>query len=55
MQYNKEADDTPCNGDCLECPYLFRFDICSPEYSTYFIELNAEIAARRRRDSDDQN
>jgi len=23
-----------CTGDCLNCLYLFRFDICRPEYET---------------------
>ena len=34
-----DPQDAPCIGDCIDCPYFLRFDICAPEYSTYFHDI----------------
>jgi len=31
---------TYCPGNCLECPYLFRFDICGYETGTNLYHRN---------------
>jgi len=31
--YTPISVDIQCSGDCLECPYFFRFDICGYEDS----------------------
>jgi len=31
--YNTISEDTICSGDCFECPYFLRFDICGYEVS----------------------
>jgi len=31
--YTPISEDTKCIGDCFECPYLLRFDICRYEVS----------------------
>ncbi|MDR0491853.1 MAG: hypothetical protein LBH28_11485 [Oscillospiraceae bacterium] len=48
MQHGTVMDVTPCDGDCLGCQFLYRYDICSPENSTYFLDVYVEIVARRR-------
>jgi len=52
MQHGTEMGDTPCDGDCLGCQYLYHYNICSPENSTYFLDVYEEIAARGWRDSE---
>jgi len=29
-----EKKDADCEGNCLECPYLYQFDICGYETGT---------------------
>jgi hypothetical protein len=36
--------NTNCIGDCRDCPYFLRFDICAPEYSTYVLDLHIDMA-----------
>ena len=49
---NNDTVDLPCLVCCDEgCPYFFRYDICSPENSTYFLDIYADIVERNRRDS----
>ena len=36
--YNQIPEDTKCSGDCLECPFFLRFDICGYEVSTTLIK-----------------
>ena len=48
MQNNKETGDAPCVGDCLKCQFLFHFDVCSPESSTYFLDIYVAMATRYR-------
>jgi hypothetical protein len=51
MSYKKlKQDDTVCISDCLNCDYfiLRRYDVCSPENSTYFLDTYESIWAAER-------
>jgi len=32
--YTPIPEDTKCSGDCFECPYFLRLDICGYEVSS---------------------
>lgn len=52
MQNDNETE-APCpGGDCCECPYFLRFEICSPENSTYFLDIYETIWERQRCDAE---
>jgi len=34
----EKGDEMDCCDDCDNCPYNFRLDICSPEYSSIFLD-----------------
>jgi len=51
MSYKKlTKDDTDCIGDCLNCDcfYLRRYDVCSPEISTCYLDIYESIWAAER-------
>jgi hypothetical protein len=52
MQYTAKQEDAACNGDCLDCTafILRRYDMCSPESSSYYLDVYETIWERQRRD-----
>ena len=52
MQNTTSHKNAACSGDCLNCTafILRRYDICSPENSSYYLDVYETIWERQRRD-----
>jgi hypothetical protein len=48
MEFGNKSEMLCLTGDCCDCPYFFRFDICSPENSLYHLDIYENMWARQR-------